>query len=950
MNHHTWISLATLTLASAAQAAQLLVPVDYLTIQQAVDAAVDGDEILIAPGVYQGAGGSVPVVDLLGKSLTLRATGSVDETIIDGGGSGIGISQTGQAATVWIEGITVRNAGGALWCHGNGEDRVWILDCRFTDLVSYGIYLEGHESAKISGCQITDVGFAGVIRAALQVRDCNALTLMETEIRDNGTFGLVIGNSVAQIADCDIERNGVSLAGSGNDEYAGGITGLEHSDISISNCLISDNRAKQSGGIRVFGGVLEIYDSSVNENIGGMPGSWHVGKGAGVHVYGGELTMHDSQIQSNRAASGAGGGVCVSEGAAHVERCVFEGNEAECGGGLWLASSALTLVDCRIDRNVGDTDGGGVLATASGMHETSLTLTRCVVYGNKSSRGGGLYAKDSEIRMDECTVTDNYANERGGGWFVTGARSAVTLQDCTARGNLAWNMLDSASQCAGGAAFCEAGGSMDISLCRFESNAGQYAGGAVHVSGASLNVTETTFYNHYAGGLGGTLLVESGGVLDMSGCMVMSGNTGDGGHGGGLYVDADNSSPATVESSAFCGNEVGGSTFDPGEIQNIVGPWIDAGGNDFRDWCVLSVDDDGADDPDADFAVIQDAVSAIPQYWKVEVHPGRYVGTGDEVISVDSRGRDIRIVAVGGPEVTIIDGEGVRRGVTCLGEDYEEGVSGVDGITIEGFSIVNGYAPSGGGVSSVHCLLTLKTCVLRENVAQWQGGGLWSDSCVATELFSCVVDQNRATNWYGGGIVCKRGKLHVQDCEVSDNVSQTWAGGVQASDSEVYITRCEFKGNQGDLGGAIGIDTGSAEVKQCLIANNVAYRYGGGMYANNASVLVEDCQIVRNQGAWDGGLHAESDSEFQVQSSNFCGNLPDDINGPWSDLAENWFSDECCDADINGDLVVDGADLVDLIETWGPCDGCGADLDDSASVDVEDLLFLFARWGSDCGG
>ena len=111
MNHHTWISLATLTLASAAQAAQLLVPVDYLTIQQAVDAAVDGDEILIAPGVYQGAGGSVPVVDLLGKSLTLRATGSVDETIIDGGGSGIGISQTGQAATVWIEGITVRIAG-----------------------------------------------------------------------------------------------------------------------------------------------------------------------------------------------------------------------------------------------------------------------------------------------------------------------------------------------------------------------------------------------------------------------------------------------------------------------------------------------------------------------------------------------------------------------------------------------------------------------------------------------------------------------------------------------------------------------------------------------------------------------------------------------------------------------------------------------------------------------
>jgi pectin methylesterase-like acyl-CoA thioesterase len=46
--------LAIATLAGAAQAATLHVPADCLTIQAAVDAAAaEGDEILVAPGVYQ---------------------------------------------------------------------------------------------------------------------------------------------------------------------------------------------------------------------------------------------------------------------------------------------------------------------------------------------------------------------------------------------------------------------------------------------------------------------------------------------------------------------------------------------------------------------------------------------------------------------------------------------------------------------------------------------------------------------------------------------------------------------------------------------------------------------------------------------------------------------------------------------------------------------------------
>lgn len=62
----------------------------------------------------------------------------------------------------------------------------------------------------------------------------------------------------------------------------------------------------------------------------------------------------------------------------------------------------------------------------------------------------------------------------------------------------------------------------------------------------------------------------------------------------------------------------------------------------------------------------------------------------------------------------------------------------------------------------------------------------------------------------------------------------------------------------------------------------------------------------------------------------------------------------CADAspgpqgDLNGDGVVDVADLLILLSQWGPCPrdaGCTADLNDDGTVDVADMLILLANWG-----
>ena len=52
-----------------------------------------------------------------------------------------------------------------------------------------------------------------------------------------------------------------------------------------------------------------------------------------------------------------------------------------------------------------------------------------------------------------------------------------------------------------------------------------------------------------------------------------------------------------------------------------------------------------------------------------------------------------------------------------------------------------------------------------------------------------------------------------------------------------------------------------------------------------------------------------------------------------------------CNADFNGDGIVDGADFGALLVAWGPCEGCPEDLDGDGGVDGADVGLLLVEWG-----
>jgi len=112
---------------------------DYVTIQEGIDAALDGDEVVVCDGVYTGPGNKD--LDFHGKAITVRSTNGPANCVIDcqghPGSRGF-CFESGETEASLVDGFTVTGGfaleGGGIYC---SESSPTVVNCVIRDNTAF---------------------------------------------------------------------------------------------------------------------------------------------------------------------------------------------------------------------------------------------------------------------------------------------------------------------------------------------------------------------------------------------------------------------------------------------------------------------------------------------------------------------------------------------------------------------------------------------------------------------------------------------------------------------------------------------------------------------------------------------------------------------------------------------------------------------------------------------
>ncbi len=621
-------------------------------------------------------------------------------------------------------------------------------------------------------------------------------------------------------------------------------------------------------------------------------GNGRTGRGGAVLVLGAtaKLTLDDSRIENSTA--GEGGGIAngsvfasgnFSGGTVTLRNSVVTGNTATSdGGGITSRGGALILDGTAVTENVASgTFGGGILTISP------LTMTRGSLRGNRAVDGGGL------VNMFRGTLTDVLVedNEATVGMGGIDNRGVLTLANSTVRRNTAW--------VGGGIGNLFQGtGHLTLQGSTITSNTADTGGGGGITSWGGITVTDTTISENRAEGAGGGVLLEArpaasfvmrggdvsdnfsngrwnvegggGGIAALAGSRVdlhnvfLTGNRAPRGDGGAI-LNAGTASVAAsrlTENSALSGSAISNGTggLTPGTV-SVTDSAIDENGGSARGGGIASFG--------GRLAVTSSSLTRNFAF----VGGGGVFTLGETTLtatalddnSTQGPGGGILIGGADGAAepVTITGGSITRNGanghysVHGGGGGIANGDGGSKGrpLTIDGATIANNDAwhGDGGGIFN-RGNLTITETTFRGN-AGLSGGGLANGAGAlaggTVTARGLMVEENRATDYAGGGVSLHGGIVTIDNSTVRDNTAVVFGGGISTDSSgdsypRLILNSTGVGGNSARYGGGIGNSgfatvadstIGSGTLNGAALRGNRAEENGGGIEVRSGGGL-----------------------------------------------------------------------------------------------------------------
>lgn len=250
----------------------IFVPGDYPTIQQAVDAAVDGETILVAPGTYD-ENLQIPAKDVIIRTDEDGDPGTIDlspeTTFIDGNQSGRVVTfQGGTGPDVTLRGFTIVNgydttfsfAAGGIYCDTDSSPTITdnIIIGNACDFGAGGLKTESENASHVIANNIISGNYShfGGSGGVMIVGTNSSHTLLSNYIAGNRSEATCGGLTTSGVTCTHSVVNNIIA---GNAGVAGGgisVGGWDANDIYFLNNTVIDNYASETGGGMAIGGWL----------------------------------------------------------------------------------------------------------------------------------------------------------------------------------------------------------------------------------------------------------------------------------------------------------------------------------------------------------------------------------------------------------------------------------------------------------------------------------------------------------------------------------------------------------------------------------------------------------------------------------------------------------------------------------------------------------------------
>ena len=847
--------IASLLFAISLSATVINVPADQTTIQAGIDASVDGDIVIVQPGTY------AENINFNGKNIELTSAGGASSTIIQSSSGDAVITGSTDSSAALI-GFTISSPGTGINSGPGGSTR-------FEDLIiqncgNRGVYLNN---------------YIGTIKN-VQIKNNSA--------DFNGGGVHVNSNSDVVFRDVIVSNN-TSTAGSG-----GGGLWIENSVVLFQNTLIYGNSCSEDGGgFYAYNSNVQLINSTITKNT--QPSGRY---GAGVAVNTGEYSIINSIIYDNGVISSSdlvvygsslnashscvglslsdienpdGGVVTLWSGPGNInEDPLFMGSEAN---DFRLSSQSVCLgngvdtIGVPIQDIIGENRPQPAGSNPDmGAYEHTRGRVPLAVPDRYSTIQAGIDAavEGDTVLVQPGTYVENI-NFNGknivvGSLFLASQDTSYISQTII-DGNQTGSVITLAS-----------GETADAVLVGFTVQNGIYTfGGGVEIAGASPTLRWNVIRENTSTNLGGGISTRGVSHPIIDNCVITFNNCSNA--GGGINIDSD----ATITSSRVTNNTAlygAGVVITSGSpsLQNVliadnVG---NAGGGGVRSFWTAApllnrttvVNNSGGGVFGGDGSHITITNSIVSQNEGFEIGfsnatfsvsycnvSGGFVGSGN--LDVISRFRDSEdgkynllasslCINAGHPDSTDSDGTRADMGAypylnSYTGPDWHTTTSGDDILGTGELSNPFASIQAGINFANNHDSVFVEPGTYTENVHFRGHSVLVRGTEGATNT---IVDGNASGSVFS--VISQEDSTTALEGLTIQNGTGTF----------LYVN----EGNQGTYGGGIYLNDAGLIVKSCVITNNAVTFSGGGIGAyQNQYLRIQNCDVLTNTATLEGG-------------------------------------------------------------------------------------------------